>query len=306
MKTYNELERECTYTFERSGPYYHVWTSENHPTIFQETKDYIAGMNILAICARLVPEVKIITFQLMANHLHLTLAGPEEAARKLFELFKRYLSKYLAANKRPGLSSGFYPEFRELTELNDLRNVISYNNRNGYIVHPEHTPFSYPWGANTYYFNPQAQKRYSESNQYLSKLAKRAFIHSHDADGISRIVTLDGYACPPDFCSIAFGEKIFRCASHYFREISRNIESQKNIAKEIGERVFYTDDELFGIMLSISEEKYGQRKPSLLPSSDKTEMAVLLHYDYNASNKQISRMLRLDAKTVDALFPPLH
>lgn len=303
MKTYSELEKECGLTFEKSGPYFHVWTIEDHPIIFQGKKDFIAGMNILAICSRLVPEVKIITFQLMTNHIHLTLAGPEEAARRLFELFKRYLARYLAAGKRQGVLSSFVLSLRELKDLNDLRNVITYNNRNGYIVHPEHTPFTYPWGANAYFFNPQAQIRYTESMQYLSKATRRSFIHSHDADRVSRIVTLNGYACPMDFCSIRFGEKIFRCASHYFREISRNIESQKNIAKEIGERIFYTDDELFGIVLSISEEKYGKLKPTLLPPSVKTELATLLHYDYNASNKQISRMLRLDPRAVDALLP---
>ena len=303
MKTYSELEKECTLSFEKSSPYFHIWTPEDHPIIFLQEKDFIAGMNILAICSRLVPEVRIITFQLMTNHIHLTLAGSEEAARRLFELFKRYLARYLAAGKRQGVLSTFVPSLRELKDLNDLRNVIIYNNRNGYIVHPEHTPFTYPWGANAYFFNPQAQIRYKESDRYLSKEKRRSFIHSHDADCISRIVTLDGYACPMDFCTIKFGEKIFRCASHYFRELTRSVESQKNIAKEIGERIFYTDDELFGIVLSISEEKYGRQKPSLLPASAKTEMATLLHYEYNASNKQISRMLRLDLKTVDALLP---
>ena len=96
---------------------------------------------------------------------------------------------------------------------------------------------------------------------------------------------------------------MFRCASHYFREVSRNIESQKSIAKEIGERIFYTDDELFGIVLSLCQEKYGGQKPTMLPVPAKQEMALLLHSEYNASNKQIQRMLRLDSSVVSALFP---
>ena len=34
----------------------------------------------------------------------------------------------------------------------------------------------------------------------------------------------------------------------------------------------------------------------------KQEMARLLHFDYKAGNKQIMRMLRLEERTVTALF----
>ena len=105
------------------------------------------------------------------------------------------------------------------------------------------------------------------------------------------------------FCSISFGEGLFRCASHYFREISRNIESQKDIAKELGEQVFYTDDELFSVVLTICKDKYDGQKPSLLPVAAKSELALLLHNEYNAGNKQIQRMLRLEASFVNSLLP---
>ena len=48
---------------------------------------------------------------------------------------------------------------------------------------------------------------------------------------------------------------------------------------------------------------YGGQKPTLLPASAKQEMALLLHNEYNAGNKQIQRMLRLDASVVSAMFP---
>ena len=105
-----------------------------------------------------------------------------------------------------------------------------------------------------------------------------------------------------DYCCIEFGEALFRCASHYFREISRNIETQKEIAEEIGEQVFYTDDELFGVVLAISKDKFGGLKPSLLPATAKKDLAILLHNEYHASNKQILRMLRLEPSVVDSLF----
>ena len=298
------MESQCSLTFGQAGPYWHLWTPENHQIIFHDKASFMAGMNILAMCSRLDPEVRIITFQLMSNHIHLTLSCTREGALRLFSLFKQYLGNYL---KGRGLSidlSMFEASLRELRTLQELRNVTTYNNRNGYVVNPDSTPFTYPWGANSFFYNRIAKSRFSESRSYLYKAERRAIIHSHDSDSIKEpIITVDGYACPMSFCSIAFGEALFRNASHYFREISRNIESQKEIAKNIGEQIFYTDDELFSVILSICKDKYDGQKPSLLPAAAKSELALLLHNEYNAGNKQIQRMLRLDASVVNSLFP---
>ena len=263
-------------------------------------------MNILAICARLSPEVKIITYELMTNHFHLTVEGRRDEVEKMVSIFIRALFKYFKAQGMAVDLSGFTPSMREIKTLQDLRNVIVYNNRNGYIVSPDETPFSYKWGANTCYFNPAQKQLFAQSRASLSARERRFFARTHEADTIEGIITVDGCACPMSFCAISFGESLFRGASHYFRELSRNIESQKTIAAEIGESIFYTDDELFSVVLRVCKEKYGQSSPGLLPAQAKRELAALLHYDYNAGNKQIRRMLRLDPQIVASLFPERH
>ena len=304
MKSFFDLESQCSLTFNQSGPCWHLWTPENHQIIFPDKESFIAGMNIVAICSRLVPEVKIITFQLMSNHLHMTLSGPRESVLRLFSLLKRYLGKYLKGRGLFVDLSMFEASLREICSLQELRNVITYNNRNGFVVTPDSTPFTYPWGANAYYYNSFAQSRYRESRSALTKAERRAVIHSHDSDKLDDpIITVDDYACPMSFCAVVFGEALFRSASHYFKEISRNIESQKEIAKELGEQIFYTDDELFSVILSICKEKYGGQKPTLLPAAAKSELALFLHNEYNARNKQLQRMLRLEASFVNSLLP---
>lgn len=42
---------------------------------------------------------------------------------------------------------------KPINDLKALREAIVYVNRNGYVVNPSHTPFSYPWGTGRYYFN---------------------------------------------------------------------------------------------------------------------------------------------------------
>jgi hypothetical protein len=97
---------------------------------------------------------------------------------------------------------------------------------------------------------------------------------------------------------------LFRDAHHYFHMVSRDIESQRIIARELGESVFYSDNELFNAALVHIKERYGTFSPAALPKDSKIETAVWMHHDYNAGNKQISRILRLDISVVDALVPP--
>ena len=43
--------------------------------------------------------------------------------------------------------------------------------------------------------------------------------------------------------------------------------------------------------------------PAQLSREAKVEIAKTLHYDYNAGNKQINRILKMDINIVNALFP---
>ena len=46
------------------------------------------------------------------------------------------------------------------------------------------------------------------------------------------------------------------------------------------------------------------KNPTLLGRNDKIEVAKLMKYDYNASNSQIMRLLKIDERILDELFPP--
>ena len=115
---------------------------------------------------------------------------------------------------------------------------------------------------------------------------------------------MDGYACPLSFCAVNDAENLFRNASQYLSTITKNVESQKEIAAQIGEKIFYNDNELYSIVIRMSKEQYGEPRPTLLPKDGKINIAKELHFDYNASNKQISRMLNLDIGFVSNMFPP--
>jgi len=302
MRNYSIKEGECQILFEKTGPFYHLWTPENFEIIFRNDSEFRIGMGIIAIASKCFTGVRVYTFELMTNHLHILAAGDESTLREMF----RYITKCL---RRMAEDSGrmmnwelFKPGIRCLNSLADVRNVLIYNNRNGFLVHDNYTPFSYPWGANNCYFNPDAKKRYAESSVFSTIKNRRSISHSHVSDDLHGLKILDQCFSPFSYCKIEMGEKLFRDATHYFYLLGRNIEHNKEIAKEIGESISYTDDELYGAVSTKCKAEYGNSNPSQISVEAKISIAKLMRFDYNASLKQIQRILRLEASILQSMF----
>lgn len=294
------MENTCALLFAELGECYHLWTREDFEIIFTSREDYQAAMSLFAICAKYYSDIKVITFELMSNHIHFVASGKRERILMMFELFKKKLMPHCREWGRHLDWDAFEAKTRRIESLEDMRNVIIYNNRNGYVVHPEHSPFSYPWGANRFYFNQDATKAAATQSKTMSVYEKRCIFHSKAADKIQGLQLFEGCVSPTCFCDIATGEKLFRNTSHYFNKLSRSIEASQAIAKEIGESIFYTDDELFSLISRISKTQHGST-PSSLPPDIKIQMAKMMRFEYSASPKQIMRILKLSSGVLSSL-----
>ena len=297
-----DREALCQHYFEKLGKVYHLCTPENHPIIFRNTDEFARGMSLLAIAQRTICEVNIITFELMNNHLHLIVVGDSSEIALMFECYRKLLQKCLYLSGGTPDLKGFIMHLHEITSLENLRNAIAYANRNGAVVDRDVCPYTYPWGANRFFFNPEAKARYESQKSKMSCRDKRAITRSHKYDNIDDLYLLDGYVSPLSFCLISEGEKLFRDARHYFTKVSRHIECYDEIAKMIGEQIYYTDDDLFSIACALSLQKFNCRIPSQLSGKEKIDLAKILNREYNAGIKQLQRMLKIDQSLLISIF----
>lgn len=300
--TANFTEQICQHEFEMLGPVYHACSSENHPVIFVTEEDYRTGMTILGMCAILQKGIRIIAFELMSNHIHLVVCGSEEDILGFFRMFKRLLARHMAHDGRADSVKRLEMNLFRIESLENLRNVIAYVHRNGFIVNKDMTPHSYPWGTNRFYFNPDSRLRYSEVRKGMGAVERRAVSHSRLFDDEKGLFMTDDYVSPLCFCAINEGESMFRNARHYYSKVSRHIESYDDIARSIGEDILYTDEDLYSAMIAIIRDDYGTSNPSLLAADAKFKVAKTLRYNYNATRKQIQRMLKVGDNVLNALF----
>lgn len=296
MESFAETEKRCNSLFRSLGPTFNACTPENYPVIFISEDDYRAGMCILAVCIRLFPKIRLYTFQLMSNHLHLVLSGPETDIQSCFSMFKKRLLKHFHSKGRFISLKGFDLKLNPILDLNHLRNAIAYVNRNGFVVNPGVTPFSYSWGANMFYFQPAIQKYCGRLATPFKLYELRSYLHNKSADKIKTLTQIDGLVMADSFCDISTGEAIFRSARHYFYCISRHIESYAMMAETLGENMFFTDEDLYLAARSISEKEHGINDPKCLEPYAKVAIADILSQKYRATDKQIRRILKINSE----------
>ena len=272
--------------------------------IFMERKDYVFGMNLVALVAAEYRErVEIYTFQLMSNHLHFAISGNKEDINDFFWAFFKRLRRYLVTESRLTDLKGFFPNLIAIDNVPYLRNLIAYINRNGFLVNKDTTPFSYYWGANRYFFSliPEYETNIKVPLDKVPVNERRRIFRSHFNDFPNCYYFIDDYVSPASYVNISLVETLFKNAHDYYYLVSRAVETFASFSKELGEQVTYTDEELQAVIYSISNAKFNS-KPFELDKNAKIEIAKILHFRYNASNQQIRRVLRLDIEILEELF----
>ena len=100
----------------------------------------------------------------------------------------------------------------------------------------------------------------------------RAIMHTKASDKLSDLKIVDGYVSPLEFIDVGMSESVFRDAKQYFHLISRKVEAYSEVAKSIGEAIFYNDNDLYTAAVKLSMESYGCRDPRILPVSEKSSL----------------------------------
>ena len=302
--SFSEKESLCENSFIENGPYWHLYTDGTQmQDIFCTDKERDIGMWILAAAACSVEDAVILTFEIMANHIHLIMSGQKESCLKLFEIFK---SKLCRAMKRLGRIidwSQFDASIIPIESLRSLRNEIIYTNRNAYVANPNHTPDSYPWGGGCVFFNEWLKHLTVKAITSLSFDKTRELTHSRDISAYKGLKLVGQRVFIPSFCRTDIGESFFTDARSYFNCLTKNVETFSEIAKRLKDSVFLTDDELYSVTISYIRNEFNERQVSGLSPQQRIDTARHLKHKYNATKQQLRRILRLEEKTLAELFP---
>ncbi len=305
INDYVRMEGECEAFFMNEGPFRHLCTpGDGQELIFKSDDDFRFGITSMAMALVEARDagwnMKLYAFALMSNHVHVMAAGTDEACMEFFGIWKNRLKRYFAGKVDLGQ---FECKLIAVENLNSLRNEIAYIHRNGFVNNLRETPFSYKWSTGMYYFNSAARLLPRVKVSDLSYRGRQRLFKSRVSYEFDNLEVIDGCISPLSFCDIVEGERLFRDAHKYFYAISRKGEAYGAIAKTFGDRVFLNDEEMYGAVCRKAKELYKVDSLKTLSPASRIEMAKIMHGEYNASNGQIQRMLKLEKSVVSEMFP---
>lgn len=308
MANYFDKERICQERFDRAlsdyGGIWHICTPGDFTYSFNlcenDFKFSVSNVAISAAEAGLV----IISDQMMSNHLHVVAAFSDRmAAFDFIDRFRYRQRRYLRLKGlHYNLEGLAIDDPIPIESLLSVRNEIVYCNRNGFLVDPMSTPFSYPWGSGCLYFNSIAYLGHGIQANDLPYRLKRLLSHRSSFVFPDRYAFGDGMILPSSYADFALGQSFFRDAHHYFSMISKDHETFSREAVRYGDRLVVTDEELFSVVVMLAEKSNRGIPPSLLPVGAKVNIARILRKDYHASSNQIRRLLKMEKNDVDRIL----
>ena len=304
MSTFYEKESICEQLFNDVGPFWHLYTDGTKMEIaFSGDEEKKQVMTAIAVEEKSSENIMLITFEVMENHLHMIMTGECDSCLEFFSRLKRRIIRVFSSAEKKVDWSKFQASILPIDNLKSLRNEIIYVNRNAFVASPEHTPYNYPWGGGCAYFNPFMNFLPALTVAQLGCNRARYLTKCRDVSKLSNLKFVDDVVFIPSFCRIDIGEALFRDARSYFGQLTRNAEAFSQIAERLHDAIFMTDDELMAVAFKYATNKFGNGQLTLLQADQKIQLARELHFKYNATNQQLRRMLKLDMKILQEMFP---
>lgn len=296
--------KNCEQLFCEGGEYCHLCTKPIEDELLFRTEDELNEMLNFIALATYGSQCSLLAFSIMENHLHFILEGAQEDCCAFYDDLQQRLLKLHRTDGRAKIVVAATPQLIPINSLKQLRDEIVYVIRNPFVDRMNVNLFSYKWCSGYLYFNglldflPEG-----ESAAAMSLTWRRAFKHERDGFIDPRIKVFKGVALPSSFTDYQRVESFFENAREFVHWTLKNVESQLEIAKRYGEKLFLDDKELWSVIFKLCKETYHVEGPRLLSNENKMRLTNTLKWDYNASNAQIARCMSLPLSVVNDLFP---
>lgn len=275
--------------------FYHVCTDGAFlDWMFQDDRDFIAGVNRSGICTFLSGAIQM-SFMLMDNHVHFVLRGTMPSCKEYITKFKNLTGKYISS--RYGVTGHIHSLPTQIIRIDTpdrLLATLAYLDRNPIVAGWHRMPDEYPWGVSRFLFRTQEDAGQFRRLDTFSKREQWMLLGTHHQLPQDWLVDGNGMLDPRCFVDIQFLERLYRTPARYLYFLSKKLEGEMDNYFSFGTRTFLPDKELRVIVCKLALQLFGESDLRMLTANSRLKLARKLRYEYASSVKQISRMLHLD------------
>ena len=281
--------------------YFHVYTKGlEDRQLFRDREDYITGMNILAVVCSMYPQLKLLAFVLMSNHVHFVLLGTEEGAKKFIDMYKSTLSRYLHSKY------GVTKYLRHLTttvsevslENDGIKRLIAYVLNNPVKAGINCVASGYEWSSARYYYNQLDLLADAVSVGTMSIRQQRKLFHSCHKIPENWYMTSSGYVSPLCYVDYSSVERIYGKGRSFQYFLSTSLSLRKGVA----ENITFSDSMLHSAIKELLDKKYSVESISDLDEFLKRNMIKDLKHRFSSSSKQLARVTGMTVSEIVRLL----
>ena len=275
--------------------------------MFQDDKDFVAGVNRIAIC-HLRTSAKVAAYVLMDNHVHFVLRGTMLQSKAFIYLYKKLTGMWISQRYGVrGYLESLPVEIISIDSEESLLNTIAYLDRNPVMAGYRYMCGEYLWGSARFMFRDPACESDEEGNLWreLSSLSERDRRHLLNTRMIlpgNWKINDRGMLHPLCFLEISIAESYYKTPLRYMYFLAKKLEGVVENEFRYAQKPFIPDKELRLIVSQISLEQFSVDNVVNLNVNERLIIARRLRYDYAASLKQISRMVRLDVSALEGFL----
>lgn len=281
--------------------YYHVCSQGlEKSVIFSDDLDFISGVNDIAIALQKF-DVKVACYCLMSNHFHFILYGEKQDCYEFAIEYKRRCGIRLRLGRMEvNALQNLVVDANEIGDMEYLENAISYVLRNPLAARINVMPYHYRWSSARVYFRGTCKPKGISVGDLAERKRHRILKTKIDISD-NYIIDEEGMILPECFVDATIVENLFRHPSRLLFALAKKVESEVEMKFGIAERVSYADSELKSLVNELILNELGVTGLSSLTSQQKISLCSKMKRNFNASAKQISRILRIDAEIVGKL-----
>ena len=258
---------------------------------FMDEEDFRVAMNYVAIQAAACPEVVVLAFILMSNHVHFVLKGREEDVVAFVNGFKQRYSLYYykkhrvnALLHRNALDVKLIPYDDEAVER-----VLAYVQMNCVAANICSHPSQYPWGTGNSFFNLDAGR--GKRIGQLSRRAWKRMAHS-DWSAIPENWNINekGYVEPASYVDVRTVESFFRSPKrmNYFYNSSSKAKKRLGLSEDgIPD---FSDQTILAALPDLYRSLFQKESFAELNLEEKKECVRQIRFRFSADAHQIARV----------------
>ncbi|MBQ9410202.1 MAG: transposase [Bacteroidales bacterium] len=258
---------------------------------FREQEDFAVAMNYVAIEAARHPEVVVLAFILMSNHVHFVLKGTRKDVKDFVECFKHRYSIYYRKKygiqrllKHNRLDIKLIPYEDEAGEK-AIAYVVMNSVSAGICAHAS----QYPWGTGGLYFGPKIKgvRRVKD----LSARAVKRLLHT-DCETIPGewAIGEDGYILPGEYADIKSVETLYRTPQRMNYFLNNSSKARKRLEYSDSNLPAFRDQAILATLPDLFRSLFHKESFEQLGEEEQSECARQIRFRFSADATQIARV----------------